>query len=430
MDYFLFLICLALPTYLIRFQIFGIPTNLLEICLYLGVLGQVVIIFKKRSFNFKPITSSNILTPTVLILLSGVISVFISPDKRTSLGILKGWFVDPILLTGLILLNIQSEKTAQKIIWGLTGSGTLVAFWGIMQKFGFGYLLPHQSLDPSFRSYLITGRSFGPFESPNYLGMYLAPVSLLLFFYWLKTKLISSPKILFQKKQLNTREVFFKWQIKDFLILFCFLVMLLALFFTQSLGAWLGFGIAMLLGIFLFFRPLLPVNPKSKLIFDIAYLICALLLILGSFVLIKNMGCRVENSFAARQEVWQVAWYLVRKYPLTGIGLGLFPLFYHQTVARLHFPPLNWFQLHPHNLFFAFWLNLGLLGLLAFLWLLLVAFRQIIKNQQLFLLAPLLAIVIHGLVDTTYWKNDLSVIFWIFLALAFIFWQDEKENSV
>jgi positive regulator of sigma E activity len=70
------------------------------------------------------------------------------------------------------------------------------------------------------------------------------------------------------------------------------------------------------------------------------------------------------------------------------------------------------------------------LGLLAFLWLLLVAFRQIIKNQQLFLLAPLLAIVIHGLVDTTYWKNDLSVIFWIFLALAFIFWQDEKENSV
>jgi len=430
MDYFLFLICLALPTYLIRFQIFGIPTNLLEICLYLGVLGQVVIIFKKRSFNFKPITSSNILTPTVLILLSGVISVFISPDKRTSLGILKGWFVDPILLTGLILLNIQSEKTAQKIIWGLTGSGTLVAFWGIMQKFGFGYLLPHQSLDPSFRSYLITGRSFGPFESPNYLGMYLAPVSLLLFFYWLKTKLISSPKILFQKKQLNTREVFFKWQIKDFLILFCFLVMLLALFFTQSLGAWLGFGIAMLLGIFLFFRPLLPLNPKSKLIFDIAYLICALLLILGSFVLIKNMGCRVENSFAARQEVWQVAWYLVRKYPLTGIGLGLFPLFYHQTVARLHFPPLNWFQLHPHNLFFAFWLNLGLLGLLAFLWLLLVAFRQIIKNQQLFLLAPLLAIVIHGLVDTTYWKNDLSVIFWIFLALAFLYRQNEKENSV
>jgi O-antigen ligase len=338
--------------------------------------------------------------------------------------------VNPILLAGLILLNVHSEKTARKIIWGLTGSGTLVAFWGIIQKFGFGYLLPHQSLDPSFRSYLITGRSFGPFESPNYLGMYLAPISLLLFFYWLKTKLTFFQKTLSQKKQVGTQAAFFEWQIKDFLVLFCFLVMLLALFFTQSLGAWLGFGIAMLLGIFLYFRPLLYyLNPKSKFIFDIAYLICTLLLILGSFVLIKKMGCRVENSFAARQEVWQVAWYLARKHPLTGIGLGLFPLFYHQTVAHLHFPPLNWFQLHPHNLFFAFWLNLGLLGLLAFLWLLLVAFRQIIKNQQLFLLTPLLAIVIHGLVDTTYWKNDLSVIFWIFLALTFLFWQDAKEDS-
>jgi len=28
-------------------------------------------------------------------------------------------------------------------------------------------------------------------------------------------------------------------------------------------------------------------------------------------------------------------------------------------------------------------------------------------------------ILIHGLVDTTYWKNDLSIIFWLVIVLGY-----------
>jgi len=31
-----------------------------------------------------------------------------------------------------------------------------------------------------------------------------------------------------------------------------------------------------------------------------------------------------------------------------------------------------------------------------------------------------LAILVHGIVDTTYFKNDLSAIFWIILAMSVI----------
>ena len=35
-------------------------------------------------------------------------------------------------------------------------------------------------------------------------------------------------------------------------------------------------------------------------------------------------------------------------------------------------------------------------------------------------MAALSAILIHGLVDTPYFKNDLSIIFWVLIALLII----------
>ena len=55
--------------------------------------------------------------------------------------------------------------------------------------------------------------------------------------------------------------------------------------------------------------------------------------------------------------------------------------------------------------------------LVGFVWLLVLAFRQ---KDTLPVQAALVALIIHGLVDTPYFKNDLSVLFWVLIVLTML----------
>ena len=429
MIWLLSLICLALPTYLIRFKIFGIPTTLLEVLIYIAAASQVFIILKSYFIFHKSYfinLKSYLISPIALLFIAIITSIIISPDKRVALGIAKGWFFDPILLGALVALNVRTEKDFAKIVYGLAAGGAVVSLWGILQWFGFSYLLPHQRIDPSFVSYLAAGRAFGPFESPNYLGMYLAPIASLTLGYWLKSE-IRNPKSVFAPKEqvLRRQSTNYKSQIpnsKNYLLAFCLAAMFLALLFTKSLGGWLGFGAGVAVLLFYFIRHSGFVIRHFRYISHILYLIFLISIISACLFLINKLGLgRITASFAARTEVWQVSWYLIKQHPILGIGLGTFPKIYNQIIPQIHFPPINWLQMHPHNIFLAFWLNLGLLGLISFIWILYLFFKNLIFHTSYFiiLMSPMLAILVHGLIDTTYWKNDLSAIFWVIVGLAF-----------
>ena len=71
--------------------------------------------------------------------------------------------------------------------------------------------------------------------------------------------------------------------------------------------------------------------------------------------------------------------------------------------------------IYPHNIFLNFWTETGLPGLLAVLWIMVLAIKHGLKKPSLFALA-LLPILIHGLVDVPYLKNDLAMLTWIILA--------------
>ena len=55
--------------------------------------------------------------------------------------------------------------------------------------------------------------------------------------------------------------------------------------------------------------------------------------------------------------------------------------------------------------------------------------KQREKYLALGLMSSLIVIIIHGLVDVPYFKNDLSVIFWIFLALIGLLNLNQKFGS-
>ena len=124
-------------------------------------------------------------------------------------------------------------------------------------------------------------------------------------------------------------------------------------------------------------------------------------------------------SWQSRLIIWQSAGTIIKDHSLIGIGPGMFQRYYLDYQAK--FPPyLEWAVPQPHNLFLAFWLQTGLLGLIGFIWLLFNFFGSVTPKSLLsvVLMAAMIYILIHGLVDTTYWKNDLAIIFWLIIALS------------
>jgi len=81
-------------------------------------------------------------------------------------------------------------------------------------------------------------------------------------------------------------------------------------------------------------------------------------------------------------------------------------------------------QNYPHNFFLNFYLETGLLGFVSMVGLLALFYKKIrdlARTKFLYLATPLAAgmlmIILHGLVDVPYFKNDLSVLFWLVYAL-------------
>jgi O-antigen ligase len=83
---------------------------------------------------------------------------------------------------------------------------------------------------------------------------------------------------------------------------------------------------------------------------------------------------------------------------------------------------------HPHNVVFDFWLRLGLPGLIVFIWLLLSFFRRGLQiwhglpesSEQMLvlgLMAGMVNLVAHGVVDNAFFLVDLAFAFVLMIAL-------------
>jgi O-antigen ligase len=127
------------------------------------------------------------------------------------------------------------------------------------------------------------------------------------------------------------------------------------------------------------------------------------------------------NTFEGRLQIWGDTLKLLRARPIFGSGLRAY-----QTVIKQYIPQGHVAELYPHNLFLAMWAELGLLGLIAFLvllamllwrgwssWLRATGFaRPLLWGTS----AAFVAIAVHGMFDTPYYNNDVSLEFWFLAA--------------
>ena len=120
-----------------------------------------------------------------------------------------------------------------------------------------------------------------------------------------------------------------------------------------------------------------------------------------------------------RLDLWQSSLEMVRDHLLFGVGLDNFAYLYQQYYLRpgaAAEPNLS----HPHNWVLDFWLSLGLLGLVAFIWLVYRVWRARARSGWFVAgaLGALADMLVHGFIDNSYFLVDLAYVFWLSLGLA------------
>lgn len=197
----------------------------------------------------------------------------------------------------------------------------------------------------------------------------------------------------------------------------CAAILALAILLSASRGAWLALALCLPLWWAI----------RSRWNFVAATAFSALLILGLAAYLALVPGASLERvpiinqtlvplfTRPDRVDVYRGSWYLVQDFPFTGIGLGgTFAMVYSRYVLLIQVP----FLTYSHNLFLQVWLNHGLLGILAFLWLV-VAFCALAwqvgrRSSALFQGAWLgvATILLHGLSDARQYADG-----WTFLPL-------------
>lgn len=389
-NLFLFVI-FCLPLYLVKVKIFNMPTNILEM---LAIFAIIATIFKKKDFLFKQISNlpKIFLIGSLFIFVGVLTSIFSNNNILIGLGILKGWFLIPFLFAFLLSILIRSEKEIEKVFLSIYLSSALVGIIAIAYK-----LAGITTFDNRLAAFYL---------SPNYLAMYLSPGVFFGTFFLSKS---------FYKQ---------KYSKKTFFHAITLTTILFGLYFTYSYGAWLAILFSMILLAFL-----ISSNMK-KILYRFFFLFCVFAFLLVSQINSEKISSLTKNfsrsSLSSRQMIWKASAIMIQEKFFLGIGPGNFQQEYLSLQPRFS-PYLEWAVPEPHNIFLAFWLQAGLLGLIGFLLVLFSIFhgcyKSIKKSSSAALATPLLGFflytIVHGLIDTTFWKNDLSFLFWICAFLVF-----------
>lgn len=437
LDLAVLLIIAGTPLYLVRFKILGIPLTFLELMILIAFAvwflvkdgAQIKTIFKKEGRTPYPYRFE-----LIGVLLLSWIAIITAGMNFEALGIFKAYFFEPLLLFILVINLFSNPLGRKKIIWSLAISALVVSLFAIYQK------ITGDFISNPFWSAESTRRVVSFFGYPNAVGLFLAPLILLF---------IGRGYQSIKEKNIY-ESIFLSGTI---------ITSILAIFFAKSEGALIGVVVAV------FFFALF-VNKKLRITAITGFLLT--LIIVFSYLPLKNYIIQKVSLNDLSGQIRKQQWIETKKMLAAGrlfTGAGLSA--YQKTVAPYHQEGIflknddpNWLEkirtsaeyrqkmwqptevyMYPHNIFLNFWSELGILGALLFCWIIAkflwqsASFFWSQKNSSerflaLGLFSAMIALTFHGLVDVPYFKNDLSALFWVLIALlgGLTLKQNEKNS--
>jgi len=391
-------IIVLLPSYLWRFDILGLPTTFLELMITAIFLIWLLKDKKYTKINFSLKENTHNPIPKALRYLLGLwllasIIALLTNFAWASLGLWRAYFLEPIIFLLVFVYTVRDKKDWQVIINSL---GILLAWLftvAMYQNFtDWNYIAAYNL--PNVK------RLTGPFSYPNALSLLSAPLTALFAGLWIYSK-----------------DKLYNWH---YLLLFIFGLSLAIT--TVSQGAIVAI-------IFSLFIALILAKKVRKL--GVALLAIGAL---GILLLLPKINFNPQldlesSSLDIRFNQWQETKDLLADNFLLGTGIAGYQKSlqaYHQT---------EWLEiyLYPHNIFLNFWTELGLLGLLVFVSLMIYITGLIkkmfkTKNNLAWPLTMMwLTWFVHGLVDVPYFKNDLALLFFLMLIFTLVI-SKEKQN--
>lgn len=376
-----------LPAYVLRFSLGPIPSTVLE-----GMIIFLLIAFAFRlGWNrnvwvklVQDFWTSPYCKPALLLLVASLGACFVGDDLRSALGIWRAYFLEPMLVYVMARHLLKSNQD-----WNVVYQGLGVAVLGLTGLALYQYLTG--SYLPTWEwTVAETRRATGVYTSPNSLGLFVAPVAML-----------------FLARILRVGKAF-AWKEHRFDALVV-LAAITAIFLAWSKGAMIAFAIG---------TAYLSYRLISKKYTLIAIAACAAIIFIIPITRTKAIELvRFQNaSGQSRLALYQGSIELIKQRPVTGTGLAQFGKAFEAVRPDTFTEKL----IYPHNIFLNFWLETGLLGLIAVLWMIIIATRRALQNKESIVVvgvsAALLTMLIHGLVDVPYFKNDLAMLVWLLLS--------------
>jgi len=190
-----------------------------------------------------------------------------------------------------------------------------------------------------------------------------------------------------------------------------------ALVFSETRGAWLA--LILITGIWLLWRAIARRQTNQRRARWQWLIIVVVLGLAGATLLIVTpLGSWLLGLGGDRTQIWHNSLDLIGDYPVTGFGLGDFEMTYSTYVLLIHVGH----TMHAHNLWLDVWLNLGLLGLLALVGLVVNAVwpKPSPSPWRMAALMTLGVILLHTLVDDSIFGYGGAALPIIFIPLGLL----------
>jgi len=373
------------PAYTLRWHLAFYPTTLLEISILATVAAFVYESWRQGTM---PDLRSPFLLPLIVFIVAGAISVIVAPDRRAAAGIYRAYIIEPIAFFFVLSAVVTNSARALTVLAGFGIAGVVV---GVANSIVILDAIRHHTINAGVTAPVVI------YTNANDIALFLVPLiaiagCVLLYGAKQRLRLVSAGFLV-----IAVASTLLSFSRGGYLAL---AAVALGVALSHRRRWWL-LGAAVAAAIVLILIP--PINHRLAVEVDFS---------------------NPQNTLVGRFELWRVSLQMLEHHPLFGAGLSGFA----QTIAPYWNPTHIDRFIYPHNIVLTFWSETGLLGLAGFVWIMVTGFVQGWRGWkrgeadwrpiQLGVVLALVAVVVHGLVDVPYFKNDLSLEYWAILGLA------------
>jgi len=370
----------------------GMAYPVFEFYYEISIILTAIITLSHKNLHKSPLAAYevNYVYPILLLLSAYIISTATSINIHNSIKELMKFLS---YLCAFFIVSQADSAQKNTLIKTIIIAATIISVYSIYQYFwGYQHTIDYLKKtnsdflinSPYARDILLQKRAIGTFPSPNILAGYLITVFFLACYAASRSgfNLVSFPII----------------------------AIIFAVIFTKSIGAWLSIIFTFIASFFIFRD-----NIKKYRLIVALYLI---FIVFSAAFIVSSRWSRLmnlenpHNPIIQRLNYWRISIAAIKDHPFLGIGPGNF-----QEVFLKYKAGWSIDTRYSHNIFLQTWIETGMLGLIAMVFLITAFIRKsFLKSKYLFLAVSVF--IFHNLIDITYYIPETGLFWWIILGLA------------